>query len=130
LINLPVDRLYTKEHEWVKLDGTTATVGITDYAQSSLGDIVYVELPKPGTTVTQFKQMGVVESVKAVSDIYAPVSGEVTEINGDVENDPAKVNNDPYNDGWLVKIQVAGPQAVMGLLKPADYQAIVDAAAQ
>jgi len=127
-VNLPTDRLYTKEHEWVKLDATTATVGITDYAQSSLGDIVYVELPKPGTAVTQFKQMGVVESVKAVSDIYSPVSGQVSEVNLEVENDPAKVNNDPYGAGWLVKVKVSGSDALAGLLKAPDYQAIVAAA--
>ena len=127
-MNLPTDRLYTKEHEWVKLDGATATVGITDYAQSSLGDIVYLELPKPGTAVTQFKQMGVVESVKAVSDIYSPVSGQVSEVNADVENDPAKVNNDPYGAGWLVKVKVSGPDSLAGLLKAPEYQAILDAA--
>jgi glycine cleavage system H protein len=129
-VNLPTDRLYTKEHEWVKLEGSTATVGITDYAQSSLGDIVYVELPKAGTAVTQFKQMGVVESVKAVSDIYSPVSGEVTEVNAEVENDPEKVNNDPYGAGWMVKIKVSGPDALAGLLKPPEYQVVLDAAAQ
>lgn len=129
-MNLPTDRLYTKEHEWVSLDGSLATVGITDYAQSSLGDIVYVELPRPGTAVTQFKQMGVVESVKAVSDIYAPVSGQVSEVNAEVENDPAKVNDDPYGAGWLVKVRVAGPEATTGLLKAPEYQVIVDAAAQ
>ena len=129
-MNLPTDRLYTKEHEWVKLEGSTATVGITDYAQSSLGDIVYVELPKAGTAVTQFKQMGVVESVKAVSDIYSPVSGEVTEVNAEVENDPEKVNNDPYGAGWMVKIKVSGPDALAGLLKPPEYQVVLDAAAQ
>src|ERR1700687_4338457 len=102
-MDLPTDRFYTKEHEWVIIAGATATVGITDYAQSSLGDIVYVEMPKPGNALEQFKQMGVVESVKAVSDIFAPMSGKVTEINGDVENDPATVNNDPYGAGWLVK---------------------------
>ena len=129
-MNLPTDRLYTKEHEWVKLDGSIATVGITDYAQSSLGDIVYVELPKAGTALTQFMQMGVVESVKAVSDIYAPVSGQVSEVNAEVENDPAKVNNDPYGSGWLVKVQVSGSDATAGLLKAPEYQAVVDAASQ
>ena len=127
-VSLPTDRLYTKEHEWVKLDGSTATVGITDYAQSALGDIVYVELPKVGTGVTQFKQMGVVESVKAVSDIYSPVSGQISEVNTVVENDPEKVNNDPYGEGWLVKVTVSGPDALAGLLKAPDYQAVVDAA--
>ena len=128
-MDLPTDRFYTKEHEWVSIAGATATVGITDYAQSSLGDIVYVEMPKPGNALEQFKQMGVVESVKAVSDIFAPMSGKVTEINGDVENDPATVNNDPYGAGWLVKIQLADPTESKGLLDAAAYQKIVDAAA-
>ena len=129
-MNLPQDLKYTKEHEWAKIDGTTATVGITDYAQSSLGDIVYVEMPKPGAKVEQSKQMGVVESVKAVSDIFAPLAGTVIEINGEVENDPAKVNNDPYGAGWLVKIQLADPGQVKDLLDAAAYQKIVEAAAQ
>jgi len=128
-MNLPTDRKYTKEHEWAKIHGDIATVGITDYAQSSLGDIVYVEMPKPGAKVEQFKQMGVIESVKAVSDIYAPLSGTIAEINGDVENDPAKVNNDPYEGGWLVKIKLAAPGEEEGLLDAAAYDKIVDAAA-
>ena len=128
-MDLPLDLLYTKEHEWVKLDGTTATVGITDYAQSSLGDIVYVELPKPGASLEQFAQMGVIESVKAVSDIYAPVGGTIVEINGDAENDPAKVNSEPYTGGWLVKIKLADASQAKNLLDAAGYQKVVDAAA-
>ena len=128
-MELPTDRKYTNEHEWAKIAGDIATVGITDYAQSSLGDIVYVEMPKPGAAVTQSKQMGVIESVKAVSDIYAPLSGTIAEINGDVENDPAKVNNDPYDGGWLVKIKLADPAEVKNLLDGAAYQKVVDAAA-
>jgi glycine cleavage system H protein len=128
-MNLPTDRKYTREHEWAKIDGDVATVGITDYAQSSLGDIVYVELPKPGAAVVQSKQMGVVESVKAVSDIYAPLSGTVAEINVEVENDPAKVNNDPYDGGWLVKVKMSAPQEADKLLGAAEYQDIVDEAA-
>jgi glycine cleavage system H protein len=128
-MNLPTDRKYTKEHEWAKIHGDTATVGITDYAQSSLGDIVYVEMPKPGAKVGQFEQMGVIESVKAVSDIYAPLSGTIHEINGEVENDPAKVNNDPYDSGWLVKIKLSEPEEEKKLLDAAEYQKVVDAAA-
>lgn len=128
-MNLPTDRSYTKEHEWVKIDGANAVVGITDYAQSSLGDIVYVEMPKSGATVEQFKQMGVIESVKAVSDIYAPLSGTVSAVNAAVENDPAKVNNDPYGDGWLVKLTLADAAQVKNLLDAAAYQKVVDAAA-
>jgi len=127
-VAIPQDLLYTKEHEWVKIDGAQASVGITDYAQSSLGDIVYVEMPKPGAALVQFKQMGVIESVKAVSDIFAPLSGTVVEINGEVESDPAKVNNDPYGDGWLVRIKLADPAEAKGLLDAGAYQALVDAA--
>ncbi len=121
----PSDRWYTKEHEWVKVDGSTAIVGITDYAQSSLGDIVYVELPKPGATLERSKPIGVVESVKAVSDIYAPVSGTVTEVNAAVEDDPAKVNSDPFGEGWLVKLTVANPTDEAELLNAAAYDELV-----
>ena len=121
----PSDRLYTKEHEWVKVDGGVAVVGITDYAQSSLGDIVYVELPKPGAQIAQGKPIGVVESVKAVSDIYAPVSGTVREVNGAVEDDPAKVNGDPFGDGWLVKVALSNPAEVKSLLDAAAYDTVV-----
>jgi glycine cleavage system H protein len=128
-MNLPTDRKYTKEHEWAKINGDTAIVGITDYAQSSLGDIVYVEMPKPGAKVEQHKQMGVIESVKAVSDIYAPLSGTIAEINGEVENDPATVNNDPYEGGWLVKIKISDQEEGKQLLDAAEYQKVADAAA-
>ncbi len=128
-MELPQDLLYTKEHEWVKLDGASATVGITDYAQSSLGDIVYVEMPKAGAAIEQFKQMGVIESVKAVSDIFAPLSGTITQVNGEVENDPAKVNSEPYGGGWLVKMTLADAGQAVNLLDAAAYQKVVDAAA-
>jgi len=122
----PADRKYTKEHEWVKFDGNNAVVGITEYAQSSLGDIVYVELPKPGSKVERSKPIGVVESVKAVSDIYAPVSGTVTEVNSAVEDDPAKVNVDPFGDGWLVKLTLAGAPDGDGLLEATAYDELVN----
>jgi len=125
-MSLPTDRLYTKEREWVKIDGATAVVGITDHAQSSLGDIVYVELPKPGASVIRSKAMGVVESVKAVSDIFAPVSGTIAEINGGVQDDPATVNRDPFGDGWLVKIATASGEAREALLDADAYQREVD----
>lgn len=118
----PTDRLYTKEHEWVKIDGANATVGISDHAQSALGDIVYVELPKPGATLSQGKPIGVIESVKAVSDIYAPISGTVTEVNGAVEDDPAKVNADPYGTGWLAKIKITNADESKSLLDAAAYE--------
>ena len=121
----PGDRLYTKEHEWVKIDGTHAVVGITDYAQSSLGDIVYVEMPKPGAAVERGKPIGVVESVKAVSDIYAPVSGTVSEVNAAVEEDQTKVNTDPFGDGWLVKLTLADPADKTGLMDGAAYDELV-----
>jgi len=120
----PTDRLYTKEHEWVKIDGANAVVGITDYAQSSLGDIVYVEMPKPGVAVERGKPVGVVESVKAVSDIYAPVSGTIVEVNAAVEEDQTKVNSDPYGEGWLVKLKLADADKT-GLMDAGAYEELV-----
>jgi glycine cleavage system H protein len=121
----PTDRFYTKEHEWVKIDGPIATIGISDHAQSALGDIVYVELPKPGAVLAQGKPIGVVESVKAVSDIYAPISGTVTEVNGAIEDDPAKVNADPYGAGWLVKVNFANDGEQKSLLDSASYEELL-----
>jgi len=124
-MSTPTDRLYTKEHEWAKIDGQTAVIGITDYAQSSLGDIVYVEMPKPGASIERGKPMGVVESVKAVSDIYAPVSGTVAEVNASVEDDQTKVNNDPYGEGWLVKVTVRAASDKTDLMDAASYDELV-----
>lgn len=121
----PADLLYSKEHEWVKVDGDTATVGITDYAQNSLGDIVYVELPKMGASVAQFSSVGVVESVKAVSDLFTPVGGEVTEVNAGLENDPALVNREPYGGGWMFKVKLSDSSQTSGLLSPADYDKLI-----
>ncbi len=118
----PENLLYSKEHEWVKIDGDTATIGITDYAQNSLGDIVYVELPRVGVTLQQFGNAGVIESVKAVSDLYAPISGEVVEVNGRLDKDPAEVNKAPYAGGWLFKVRVSDPGETAGLLNAADYE--------
>jgi glycine cleavage system H protein len=117
----PAGLLYSKEHEWVKLDGDTATVGITDYAQNSLGDIVYVELPRVGATLQQFGSIGVVESVKAVSDIYTPIGGEVLEINGALEGDPALLNREPFGAGWLFKVKVVDQGETGNLLSPESY---------
>lgn len=117
----PQDLLYSKEHEWVRMEGDTATVGITDYAQNSLGDIVYVELPKVGQSLEQFGNAGVIESVKAVSDLYSPLSGEVVEINGALDADPAAVNKAPYEGGWLFKIRVLDARQTQALLNAADY---------
>lgn len=121
-MSLPQDLLFSKEHEWVKLDGDVATVGITDYAQNSLGDIVYVELPKVGKTVAQFSEIGVIESVKAVSDLFTPIGGEISEINGALDADPALVNRDPYGDGWLFKVNVGNASETSNLLDAAAYE--------
>jgi glycine cleavage system H protein len=118
---------YTKEHEWVLAEGDTATVGITDHAQEELGDIVYVDLPKVGTRVEAGKALGTVESVKAVSDIYSPVSGEVTEINESLADDPEKLNADPHGAAWLVKIRLSAPAEVQTLMSSADYQSYIGA---
>jgi glycine cleavage system H protein len=118
---------YTKEHEWVLLEGDTGTVGITDHAQQELGDIVYVDLPKVGAKVDQGKSLGSVESVKAVSDIYSPVSGEILEINTSLADAPEKLNTDPHGDAWLVKIKLAAPEEVLQLMSAADYQTYVGA---
>ena len=119
----PTDRKYGKEHEWVKLDGGLAIVGITDYAQEQLGDIVYVELPQPGDTLTQFESFGIIESVKAASDLYAPIGGEVVAVNEELVDRPELVNEDPYGKGWVLKVEMADPSQLDGLLSAKDYQA-------
>jgi glycine cleavage system H protein len=118
---------YTKEHEWVRVEGDTGVVGITDHAQEQLGDIVYVDLPKLGTRLEQGKTLGSIESVKAVSDIYAPVSGEVLEVNDTLATSPEKVNADPHGDAWLVKIKLSAPNEIQQLLSAGDYQNYVGA---
>jgi glycine cleavage system H protein len=124
--NYPADLLYTREHEWLSNNGGVATVGITQYAQSELGDIVYVELPKSGTQVVAGEQFGTVESVKAVSELYAPVSGEVIEINTALIDNPETINGDPYGAGWLVKIKLADPDEPLGLLSAERYRKHVE----
>jgi glycine cleavage system H protein len=123
-VTQPADLLFSKEHEWVRLDGDSATIGITDYAQNALGDIVYVELPKAGTTIKQYANIGVVESVKAVSDLFTPISGEVVEVNPALEGDPAAVNREPYGAGWLFKLRLSDPDEAKKLLSPDDYDKI------
>lgn len=123
-MSYPTDRKYTKEHEWIQVNGGSATVGITDYAQQSLGDIVFVEAPKVGTDLTAGKTFGTVESVKAVSDLFAPASGTVTEVNGDLATSPEKVNKDPHSS-WMVKITLKNPSELDGLLSAADYEKFV-----
>jgi glycine cleavage system H protein len=126
-MNYPDDRRYTKEHEWVRAEGDTGTVGITHHAQKELGDIVYVDMPKVGARIEQGKSLGSVESVKAVSDIYSPVSGEVTEVNETLAQSPEKLNEDPHGTAWLVKIRMSAPEEVKKLLSAADYHAYVGA---
>ncbi len=118
----PDNYRYTEEHEWVVLDGEVATIGITDYAQQELGDIVYVDLPQPGDAVAAGKSMGSVESVKAVSDIYSPVTGEVTEVNAALADAPEKLNADPHGAAWLVKVKVSARDEISHLMTAAEYQ--------
>jgi glycine cleavage system H protein len=118
---VPKDLRYTKDHEWVKLDGDIATIGVTDYAASQLGDVVFVDLPAVGKTVDQFATFGVVESVKAVSDLYAPVAGEVTEVNAELGAKPELVNSDPFGEGWMIRVKVVDADQLAGLLDAAGY---------
>ena len=117
---------YTKEHEWIRVEGDIATVGISDYAQEQLGDVVYVELPEPGKAVTRGGEAAVVESVKAASDIYAPVSGEVIEVNGKLSDEPETVNDSPTGEGWFMKIRLSDPSELDGLMDEAAYDAFIE----
>ena len=125
-LNVPTDLKYTKSHEWVRLDGDVATVGITDYAQSELGDVVYVDLPNVGRSLQAGDACGSIESVKTVSDAYAPVAGEVVEVNGALGAQSELVNSDPYGQGFLVKIKVSDPTSVDALMDAAAYQATLE----
>jgi glycine cleavage system H protein len=117
----PANLRYTKDHEWVKVDGDVATIGVTDFAANQLGDVVFVDLPSSGKSVEQFATFGVVESVKAVSDLYAPLSGEVVEVNPDLAGKPELVNSDPFGDGWMIKVRVSDTGQIDGLLDAAAY---------
>jgi glycine cleavage system H protein len=121
----PKDYRYTKEHEWIKADGATGTIGITDYAQHELGDVVFVELPKVGTQLKAGQSLGTIESVKAVSEIFTPVSGEVTETNPALVDEPEKINSDPHGSAWLIKIRLADPKEPASLMDGAAYEAYV-----
>jgi len=121
----PNDYRYTKEHEWVRVEGDVATVGITDYAQHELGDVVYVEMPKPGTKLNAGQSFGTVESVKAVSDIYAPVAGVVTEVNSVLSDAPETINKDPHGAAWLIKLKLSDPSEVAKLMNAAAYEAFI-----
>ncbi len=125
MANVPKDLLYTKEHEWARVEGDTVTVGITDYAQSQLSDIVYVELPEVGSQVTAMEPFGTVEAVKAVSDLYAPVSGEVVAVNERLADEPDLVNKDPYGEGWMIKVKMSNPEELKALLSPEEYEKLI-----
>ena len=120
------DLKYTKEHEWLKLEGDVTTVGITDYAQRELGDVVFVELPEVGTQVEQMKPFGVIEAVKAVSDLFSPVTGEITETNSKLQSQSNLINSDPYGEGWMIKVKIKDPKELDALLSPADYRKLVE----
>jgi glycine cleavage system H protein len=122
MAKVPEGLYYSKDHEWLKLDGGEGTVGITDYAQNSLGDVVYVELPRTGESFEAHATFGSVESVKAVSELYLPVSGEIVEANESLNDEPEKVNSDPYGGGWMVRIRLGDPGEVDGLLSAAEYE--------
>lgn len=121
-MEFPSELKYTEEHEWVRVEGEDAVVGITDYAQGELGDIVFVELPEPGTEVARGAVFGTIEAVKTVSDLYAPLSGTVSEVNSDLEDDPAVINKSPYGKGWMIRIKIAGPADLSGLMDAAAYR--------
>jgi glycine cleavage system H protein len=126
-MNFPADLKYTKDHEWIRIEGDVAYVGITDFAQGELGDIVFVEIETEGETLAQNEVFGSVEAVKTVSDLFMPVSGEILEVNSGLDASPETVNSDPYGDGWMVKVQLSNPSEVAGLLSAADYKQLVGA---
>ena len=123
----PPELKYTKEHEWVRVEGDSGTIGITDYAQDQLGDIVFVELPAAGAEISAAQKLGEIESVKAVSELFAPVSGEVTEANDGLADSPESVNDDPYGDGWLIKVRLSDPAELDKLLSADEYEAFIEA---
>lgn len=129
-MNIPEELRYTKEHEWVRVEGALATIGITDYAQDSLGDIVYLDLPAIGATVTQLDKLGEIESVKAVSDLFSPISGEVIEVNQEVVEAPELVNADAYGKGWLLKVRLSDPTELDKLLSAQAYEQYVEGLAK
>jgi len=124
-MNIPAELKYTKDHEWVRIDGDTATIGITDFAQSELGDIVFVEIETEGETLDQEEVFGSIEAVKTVSDLFMPVSGEITAFNEDLESNPEVVNSDPYGDGWMVKVTMSDSSQVDGLLSAEAYADLI-----
>lgn len=125
-MEFPDDLKYTEEHEWVLIEDDVATIGITDFAQDQLGDVVFVELPEVGDELESGKALGVVESVKAVSDVYSPLSGEVVEINEELPDEPELLNTSPYEDGWMIKLKISDPSELDGLMDASDYQNFVE----
>jgi glycine cleavage system H protein len=123
--NIPENYLYTKDHEWALIQSNIATIGITEFAKDQLGEVVYVDLPKVGDKLNQNQTFGVVESVKAVSDLYAPISGTVTEINASLLDNPDSLNTSPNTDGWLIKVQIASESEISGLMKSEDYKKLI-----
>jgi glycine cleavage system H protein len=124
-MTFPENLKYTKDHEWVNIVGDTGTIGITEYAQGELGDVVFVELPAVGKTMKAHETFGTIEAVKAVSELYAPISGTVIEVNAALGDEPETVNKDPYNAGWMVKVKLLDPEEVIGLLDAAGYKALI-----
>lgn len=124
-MNIPEELKYTKDHEWVKIDGNVATIGVTDFAQGELGDIVYVEVETVGETMEREEVFGTVEAVKTVSDLLLPLTGEIIEFNDSLEGTPEKVNTDPYGDGWMVKIQITNEDEIAGLMSASEYKELI-----
>jgi glycine cleavage system H protein len=125
-LDTPSDLKYTEEHEWLRVDGDTVEIGITDYAQGELGDIVFVELPSVGDQIERGESFGTIEAVKAVSDLYAPITGKVTEINDSLEDDPTVINRDPYGDGWMIKVEISDSSEIEKLLTADAYKNTVE----
>lgn len=125
MASYPQDLKYSKDHEWARQRGSVVVIGITQHAQEALGDVVYVELPRVGSTVTAGKQFGVIESTKAVSELYAPISGKVVKVNDALTDNPSTVNQDPYQAGWIIEVEPSGPDALAGLLDAAAYEKLL-----
>jgi len=130
MANVPEDLHYSKDHEWIRVEGDVGTIGITDYAQNSLGDVVYVELPKAGESFAAHESFGSVESVKAVSEIFTPVGGEVVEVNEALQDEPERVNTDPYGEGWMIRVRMTNPGEVDSMLSAAEYEDFTKAEAE
>jgi glycine cleavage system H protein len=125
-MNVPDELRYSSDHEWVKVDGNVALIGITDYAQDALGDVVYVDLPATGTAMAAAESFGEVESTKSVSELYAPISGEITAVNEALADEPEKLNADPYGEGWIIRVEMSDPAELDGLLEADAYRALID----